>query len=97
MKTNKNILNRIEKQIKHHFGYDFDYLTIKSRKPQYSIPRQISMYLIDEYTELPHRLISSIFSIDRSNVCNSRKLINNLIETDKEYRDLINDIRSQLA
>ena len=96
METNKNILNRIEDQIIEHLGYDFDYLTIKSKKPQYSIPRQIAMYLIDENTELPHRLISSIFGLQRYSVCNAKKPINDLIETDKEYRDIVNNIRSQL-
>lgn len=100
--NNKISVNKlIESEIISKFGYDFKELQVKSRKRKYVLPRQITMYLINEFSEKKNHDISfvriaKIFDINRGTVRHSIKTINNFIETDSVIRDMIKEIKNNI-
>lgn len=58
----------------------------KSRKREHVIPRQIIFYLVGKFTGLGTVDIAEIFGKDHATFIHARKVINNLYETDKNFR-----------
>jgi chromosomal replication initiation ATPase DnaA len=90
------ILNKIERQIIQEFGYNFEDLRTEERNRKFAKPRQVAMYFIEKLSELSNSQIANIFNRDRTNVYQSKKIINNLIESDKDMIRIGNDIDERL-
>jgi chromosomal replication initiator protein len=67
-----------------------------SRAKQFSLPRQIAMYLIRRYSNLGFREVSQIFDKDHSTAVHAYQKIESEIETDPELKRNVEAIREQL-
>ena len=79
-----------------HYGIKMKELKGVSRMKAFSLPRQISMYLIRRYTTLGFREIGQIFGKDHSTTVHAHQKIEAEIETDLELKRNIECIREQL-
>jgi chromosomal replication initiator protein len=79
-----------------HYNIKLKDLKGTSRAKQFSIPRQISMYLIRRYANLGFREISQIFGKDHSTAVHAYQKIENDIENDPELKRSVEMIREQL-
>ena len=86
------IMNAVSK----HFGLKIKDLKGVSRAKNFSLPRQIAMFLIRRYTNLGFREIGQIFGKDHSTAVHAHQKIEAEIETDPELRKNIETIREQL-
>ncbi len=90
--TVEMILNAVSK----HYNLKIKDLKGVSRAKNFSLPRQIAMYLIRRYTNLGFREISQIFGKDHSTAVHAHQKIEAEIETNPELRKNIETIREQL-
>lgn len=90
--TVEMILNAVAK----HFGIKMKDLKGISRVKNFSLPRQIAMYMIRRYTNLGYREIGQIFGKDHSTAVHAHQKIETEIETDMELKRNIEIIREQL-
>jgi chromosomal replication initiator protein len=79
-----------------HYNIKLKDLKGTSRAKQFSIPRQISMYLIRRYANLGFREISQIFGKDHSTAVHAYQKIELDIENDSEIKRSVEMIREQL-
>ena len=86
------ILNAVCK----HFNLKLKDLKGTSRAKQFSLPRQIAMYLIRRYANLGFREVSQIFDKDHSTAVHAYQKIESEIETDAELKRNVEAIREQL-
>jgi chromosomal replication initiator protein len=79
------------------YGIRNEDLLGKSQSHEYSLPRQIAMYLCRKELKLPFQSIGQIFHRDHSTVMTSIKQIEKKLETsDRELRSSIMEIKSSL-
>jgi chromosomal replication initiator protein len=90
--TVEMILNAVCKQ----YGIKMKEMKGVSRVKTFSLPRQISMYLIRRYTTLGFREIGQIFGKDHSTAVHAHQKIEAEVETDLELKRNIESIREQL-
>lgn len=90
--TVEMILNAVCK----HYGIKTKELKGVSRAKVFSLPRQVSMYLVRRYTTLGFREISQIFGKDHSTAVHAYKKIESELETDLELKRNVEAIREQL-
>jgi chromosomal replication initiator protein len=99
----KNILEKtyliddILKVVCDYFNMSVDSLRAKTRKREIVQARQLAMYFSKNMTK--SSLASIGFQIgkkDHATVLHSCKTVNNLIETDKKFRKIVNDIEKKL-
>jgi chromosomal replication initiation ATPase DnaA len=80
-----------------HYDVNISWLNSKSRKRMYLKPKQVSIYMAKQFTKEPLRIIGEqLGGCDHSTVLSTIKLINNLIETDKEFSKEIKEIEHKL-
>lgn len=90
--TVEMILNAVSK----HFNIKIKDIKGVSRAKNYSLPRQIAMYLIRRYTNLGYREIGVIFGKDHSTAVHAHQKIEAEFETNLELKRNIETIREQL-
>jgi chromosomal replication initiator protein len=86
------ILNAVCK----HYSIKMKDLKGTSRAKQFSLPRQIAMYLIRRYANLGFREVSQIFDKDHSTAVHAYQKIEQEMETDVELKRNVETIREQL-
>ena len=86
------ILNAVCK----HFNLKMKDLKGTSRAKQFSLPRQIAMYLIRRYANLGFREVSQIFDKDHSTAVHAYQKIELEMESDSELKKNVEAIREQL-
>ena len=86
------ILNAVCK----HYNIKMKELKGTSRAKQFSLPRQIAMYLIRRYANLGFREVSQIFDKDHSTAVHACQKIEQEIESDPELKRNVEAIREQL-
>ena len=90
--TVEMILNAVAK----HYNLKMKDLKGVNRSKIFSLPRQISMFLMRRYANLGFREIGVIFGKDHSTVIHACNKIEAEIETDPELRRNIESVREQL-
>jgi len=90
--TVEMILNAVCK----HYSIKLKDLKGVSRAKNFSLPRQVSMYLIRRYTSLGFREIGQIFGKDHSTAIHAHQKIENEIETQLDLKHHIEAICEQL-
>lgn len=71
------------------------YTSIKSRKREYVFARQVAMWLISKYSTATLEKIGSQFAgKDHATVLHAKKVINNLIDTDRKVKEQIKDLEN---
>lgn len=78
-------------------GIDFARLNSSERTREVAQARQIAMYLAKKHTKLPLAAIgSAIGGRNHATVLHSCKAVNNLLDTDKNFRQQVEEIEKQL-
>jgi len=89
-------IDRVQKLVCEFFGIDQDRLQEKTKKREIVQVRQIAMYFCREL-DYTHKSIGLQFGgRDHSTVVHAIKSVNNLIETDPNYRNRVDEIRRQV-
>ena len=89
-------IDRVQKLVCEYFGIDQNRLHEKTKKRETVQVRQLAMYLCREL-DYTHKAIGLQFGgRDHSTVVHAIKCVNNLIETDPNYRNRIADIRRKV-
>lgn len=84
----------IAKKVCEYYNLDTEYLNLKTRKDPILQARQISHFFSKEMTKFSNKKIGlKIGNKDHATVIHSWKQINNYIETEKEFREEIEDLR----
>lgn len=78
------------------FNTNPELLKGKKRKREILVPRQVSMFLIRDLTELPLEEIGFFFGRDHSTVLNAIKRVKAMMESDSAFRRKVLDIRDDL-
>ena len=87
----------ISKKVCEYYGLDMEVLQSKSRKREIVQARQIAMYFSKSLTNSSLATIGAkIGKKDHATVLHACKTINNLIETDRELKNQIKEIETQL-
>lgn len=77
------------------YSVDNLYTSIKSRKREYVFARQVAMYLISKYSTATLEKIGAQFAgKDHATVLHAKKVINNLIDTDRTVKGQIKDLEN---
>ncbi len=96
--TNKEIsIDYIQKVVSEYFGLTIDQMNSKTRKRNIVQARQLSMYFAKQHTK------ASLTSIglqcgnkDHATVLHACKTVQNLIDTDKEFRVYVDDLGKKI-
>jgi len=96
--TNKEIsIDYIQKVVSEYFGLTIDQMNSKTRKRNIVQARQLSMYFAKQHTK------ASLTSIgmqcgnkDHATVLHACKTVQNLIDTDKEFRVYVDDLDKKI-
>ncbi len=97
-KTTKELsIDSISQTVCDYFGLELEILQSKTRKREIVQARQIAMYFSKGLTNSSLSMIGSkIGKKDHATVLHACKAINNLIETDKDFKGQIKEIEAQL-
>ena len=96
--TTKEIsIDYIQKVVSDYFDIPVDIINSKTRKREIVQARQIAMYFSKKYTN------SSLAAIgvhcgnkDHATVLHAVRVVNNLLDTDKQYRVYVGDIEKKI-
>lgn len=86
----------ITSSVAEFFGVNPNTLKGKQRKREILVPRQISMYLMRDLTNLSLEEIGSFFGRDHSTVLNAIKRVNSMMTNDAFFKRKIIDLRESL-
>ncbi|MCU4165846.1 chromosomal replication initiator protein DnaA [Carboxylicivirga caseinilyticus] len=97
-KTSREIsIESISQTVCDYFGLDLDLLQSKTRKREIVQARQVAMYFSKGLTNSSLSTIGAkIGKKDHATVLHACKAVNNLIETDKDFKGQIKEIEAQL-
>src|SRR5690606_38179775 len=91
-------IDQIQEVIAQYFDMDVDTLQSKSRKRNIVQARQLAMFFAKKYAKASLASIGSqIGDRDHATVLHACKTIDNLLETDKQFKAYFNDINNQLS
>ena len=87
----------IQKVVCDYFNISLDTLTSKTRKREIVQARQLVMYFAKEYTKSSLALIGTYCgNKDHATVLHAVRTINNLLETDKQFRGYVKDLDKKI-
>ncbi|NNC95960.1 MAG: chromosomal replication initiator protein DnaA [Chitinophagales bacterium] len=87
----------IQKVVCEYFDVDVEKLKEKTRKRAIVQARQLSMFLAKNYTKNSLKVIGKHFgNRDHSTVIHSCQAIQNLLDTDPEFKDNVSDIKKKI-
>ncbi len=97
-KTQKELsVDFIQQTVCNYFGLDLDSLQLKTRKREIVQARQVAMYFSKSLTNSSLSCIGTkIGKKDHATVLHACKTVNNMIETDKEFKNVIQEIETQI-
>ncbi len=88
-------IDEILEKVCHHYGVSQTSVTSRSRKRDYVLVRQISMYLAQKYTKMPAGRIGQLIGgRDHSTVIHSCSAIEQRLKVDKLFGDELNSIEN---
>lgn len=79
-----------------HFDTNFKEMCTKSRKREIVLPRQIAMYLLHKMLGMGCADIARIFNRDHTTALHNFKLVQDLIDTNEEFRNEIRGIKENI-
>jgi chromosomal replication initiator protein len=90
-------IDYIQKTVCEYFDISIDKLKEKTRKRQIVQARQLSMYLAKSYTKNSLKVIGKHFGgRDHSTVIHSCQAVQNLLDTDPEFKENVDDIQKKI-
>ena len=95
--TRELSVSYIQKVVCDYFNLQSDAITSKTRKREIVQARQIAMYFAKHMTKLSLATIGSqIGGKDHATVLHACKTVNNLIDTDRQFKGYIEEIEKKL-
>ncbi|HZW77974.1 MAG TPA: chromosomal replication initiator protein DnaA [Flavobacteriaceae bacterium] len=96
--TREVSIDQIQKVVSDYFQMDVETLQSKTRKRHIVQARQLAMFFAKKYTKASLASIGSqIGQRDHATVLHACKTIDNLIETDKQFRQYVEDLKRKLS
>ena len=96
--TDQNDIRRIQKNVASFYKISFEDMKSKKRTPNLAIPRQVAMYLCRKLTDESFERIGIEFSgKNHATVIHACNKIEKEMESNKDLRDAIEDIKKQLT
>lgn len=90
-------IDDIIKKVADYYGVEVNSINTRSRKREVVQVRQVSMYLAKKYLDISTSKIGQyVGNRDHATVLHACKTITNLAETDKQFRNELNEIESSL-
>jgi chromosomal replication initiator protein len=90
-------IDYIQKTVCEYFDISIEKLKEKTRKRQIVQARQLSMYLAKNYTKNSLKVIGKHFGgRDHSTVIHSCQAVQNLLDTDPEFKENVDDIQKKI-
>ncbi len=81
----------------HHFGLDPEQLNSQKRTRDIALARQVAMYLSKKYTKMSLSAIGSVIGKkNHATVLHACKTIENLMETDREFRQQMEELERRI-
>lgn len=91
-------IDLIQRAVSDYFNIDMDVLKSKSRKREIAQARQLAMFFAKKYTKNSLASIGAqIGDRDHATVLHACKTVDNLIETDKQFKKYAEDIKLRLS
>ena len=91
-------IDHIIKTVCEHLSIDFDRFNSTERTREIAQARQIAMYLSKQHTKAPLTTIgSAIGGRNHATVLHSCKAVSNLMETDKQFRRIVEEIEKKVV
>ncbi|WP_369427766.1 chromosomal replication initiator protein DnaA [Membranihabitans maritimus] len=91
-------INSIQELVAGHFNIGVDHLQSKSRKRNIVTARQLSMYFAKKHTNKSLKTIGETFGgRDHSTVIYSCKTVQDLMDTDKVFKDTVSDLEKKIT
>ena len=91
-------IDLIQRAVSDYFNIDIDVLKSKSRKREIAQARQLAMFFAKKYTKNSLASIGAqIGDRDHATVLHACKTVDNLIETDKQFKKYADDIKLRLS
>lgn len=91
-------IDNIKQLVAGHYNMDVELLSSKSRRRDYVVPRQISMYFSRKITGTSLKAIGSEFGgRDHTTVLHAMKAVENLIDTDVLFKENMEKIQSKIS
>lgn len=86
-------IDYIQKFVSNYFDATIEDMKGKTRKREIVVPRQVSMYLTKEYTNMSLKAIGYHFgNRDHSTVIHAIKTVNDMMDTDQKFYTMMQDI-----
>ena len=86
-------IDYIQKFVSNYFDASIEDMKGKTRKREIVVPRQVSMYLTKEYTNMSLKAIGYHFgNRDHSTVIHAIKTVNDMMDTDQKFNSMMQDI-----
>lgn len=87
VKTYDEILRPIIKEVAYEFGLPENFVWLKTRKKEISLPRMLFLYIaLERHPELILKQLGNYVFIDHSSVIHSRDKIPDYLETEPQFR-----------
>lgn len=80
-----------------YFSMTFEQMVARTRKAEIAIPRQVTAYLLSQYTSLGPNVIGRIIERDHTTAIHNREMIRNLVKTDKAVAADVNYLVSAIS
>ncbi|GAA5221412.1 chromosomal replication initiator protein DnaA [Membranihabitans marinus] len=91
-------IQSIQELVASHFKIEADHLQSKSRKRNIVIARQLSMYFAKKHTNKSLKTIGDTFGgRDHSTVIYSCKTVKDLMDTDKIFKETVDDLEKKIT
>lgn len=86
-------IDYIQKFVANYFGTSIEDMKGKTRKREIVVPRQVSMFLAKEHTNMSLKAIGYHFgNRDHSTVIHAIKTVNDMMDTDQKFYGMMQDI-----
>ena len=85
-------IDTVLNDVAHAFNVTKKEMTSKSRKKEFVEARHVAMYLIHKKLNRTQEATGEIFDRDHSTVVHALKKVNNIMETEKDFRRTVNKI-----
>lgn len=90
-------IESIQKMVCEHYNIPYDKLLMKTRKREIVQARQITMFLAKKFTKSSLKNIGEHFGgYDHTTVIHSCQTVEDLMDTDTEYRERIDDLQQKV-
>lgn len=79
-----------------HYGITLGEMQVRCRKRQIVVPRQVAMYLLNKMLGIGCADVARVFKLHHTTAIHNFKLVQDLIDTNEEFRNEIRGIKENI-